>query len=267
MKVLALSLILCWGLHASAETDLKEDALNANELSADSSLGDLEDAFDDGQDELLDREDDILPVDSEAEDELGSLLDSGLSTDVDNSLTASDRWGCNKKCRRRKRRRRRARRARRWEECQRQASRGNPRHITCVKHFRSLRRRSKKCRRFSFKCAFKRNGVFGKMKDAINKSFKRDGLLGMSKDIFNKYICNTNCKCNLLKGYMTAQTGGTATMAVDVACRAYQLHEQVQSYRRRYRRHQRRYGGRRRYRRRRCGRRCRRRLRSWRRRG
>ena len=62
--------------------------------------------------------DDILPVDSEDEDELGSLLDSGLSTDVDNSLTASDRWGCNKKCRRRKRRRRRARRARRWEECQ-----------------------------------------------------------------------------------------------------------------------------------------------------
>ena len=46
-----LSLILCWGLHASAETGLKEDALNADELSADNSLGDLEDAFDDGQDE------------------------------------------------------------------------------------------------------------------------------------------------------------------------------------------------------------------------
>ena len=52
----ALSLILCWGLHASAGTELKEEALNADELSADRSLGDLEDAFDDGQDEPLDRE-------------------------------------------------------------------------------------------------------------------------------------------------------------------------------------------------------------------
>ena len=177
--------------------------------------------------------DDILP-EAEAEDELGSLLDNELSTDVDTSLTASDRWGCNKKCRRRKRRRRRARRARRWNECQQQASRGNPRAWQCVKHFRSLRKRSRKCRRFSFKCAFKRNGVFGKMKDGINKSFKRNGLMGMAKDVFNKY-CNTSCKCILLKAYLTAQTAGIGTMAVDVACRAHMLHEQVKSYRHRRR--------------------------------
>ena len=57
----------------------------------------------------------------------------------------------------------------------------------------------------------------------------------MSKDIFNKYICNTKCKCGLLKAYITAQTAGTgagtATTAVDVACRAYMLYEQVQTYR------------------------------------
>jgi len=230
MKVLALSLILCWGLHASAETDLKEDALNANELSADSSLGDLEDAFDDGQDELLDREDDILPVDSEAEDELGSLLDSGLSTDVDNSLTASDRWGCNKKCRRRKRRRRRARRARRWEECQRQASRGNPRAWQCVKHFRSLRKRSKKCRTIwgRVKCAFRRNGPIGKLKDAINKSFKRNGLMGRYKE-FNNILCNTKCKCAIAT-YYTPLPWTVATAAV---CGSYLEYENQQRQRRR----------------------------------
>ena len=60
--------------------------------------------------------------------------------------------------------------------------------------------------------------------------------MGMSKDIFNKYICNTRCKCNLLKAYITAQTTtttagtttGTAVKAVDVACRAYMLYEQAQ---------------------------------------
>ena len=51
-----MSLILCWGLNVSAGTELKEEALNADELSADRSLGNLEDAFDDGQDEPLDRE-------------------------------------------------------------------------------------------------------------------------------------------------------------------------------------------------------------------
>ena len=49
----ALSLILCWGLHASAETELQEEAPGANELQGDVSWGDLEDAFDDGQDEQL----------------------------------------------------------------------------------------------------------------------------------------------------------------------------------------------------------------------
>ena len=70
----------------------------------------------------------------------------------------------------------------------------------------------------------------GKLKDAINKSFKRKGLLGMAKDFFNKRICNTGCKCALLKTSLTAQTAGTAAAAapaVDVACKAYQVYEKV----------------------------------------
>ena len=43
-----LSLILCWGLYASAETELREEAANTDELPAA-----LEDVLDDGPEEQL----------------------------------------------------------------------------------------------------------------------------------------------------------------------------------------------------------------------
>jgi len=146
MKVLILSLILCWGLYASAETKLREEAANTDELPVA-----LEGVHDNGPEEqLASREEDDLPGD-EAKDKLGPPVDNELSTDEDATLTASDRWWCNKKCRRRKRRRRArkwARRARRAAECRRQESLGNPKHWTCRKHYAYLeRRRRKKCPR------------------------------------------------------------------------------------------------------------------------